>query len=65
MGTQGFVFLSQGIIFLLEALAYGLEGDISLDLAQLEELNASLELSELCLLAFAECTLCSTVRLTM
>ena len=65
MGMEGLVFLSQRIVFLLEALAHGLEGDIALDFALLEELNAGLELSELRLLAFAECTLCSPVWSTI
>lgn len=61
---EGLVFLSQCIVFLLEALAHGLEGDIALDFTLLEELNACLELGELRLLAFAKCTLCSPVWLT-
>ncbi len=65
MRMEGLVFLSQGIVFLLEALARGLEGNIALDFALFEELNAGLQLGELGLLAFAECTLCGTVWLPM
>ena len=60
---EGIVFLSQRIVFLLEALAHGLEGDIALDFALFEELNAGLQFGKLGLLAFAECTLCGTVWL--
>jgi hypothetical protein len=62
---EALVFPSQHIIFLLEALAHGLEGDITLDFVLLEELNAALELGELRLLTFAKCTLCGPVWLTI
>ena len=62
---EGLVFLSQHIVFLLEALARGLEGNIALDFALFVELNEGLQFSELGLLAFAECTLCGTVWLPM
>lgn len=39
---EGLVFLSQRIVLLLEALAHGLEGNIALDFALFEELNAGL-----------------------
>lgn len=65
MCTKGLIFLSQRIVFLLEAFAHGLEGDIALDFALFEELNAGLQLGELRLLAFTECTLCGSVWLTM
>ena len=65
MRMKRLVVLSQRIIFLLEALAHGMEGNIALDFALLEELNAGLQLGELHLLAFAECTLCGTVWLTI
>ena len=65
MHMEGLVFLSQSIVFLLEALAHGLEGDIAIDFALLEELNACLVPSELRLLAFAECTLYSAIGLTI
>ena len=39
---EGLVFLSQRIVLLLEALAHGLKGNIALDFALFEELNAGL-----------------------
>ena len=65
MRMERLVFLSQRIVFLLETLAHGLEGNIALDFALFEELNAGLKLGELHLLAFTKCTLCGTVWLTM
>ena len=56
---------TEGLVFLLEALAHGLEGDIALDFALLEELNAGLVLNELHLLAFTECTLYGAIWLTI
>jgi hypothetical protein len=65
MCTEGVIFLSKRIVFLLKALAHGLEGDIALDFALFEELDTGLQLGELRLLAFTECTLCSSVWLTI
>ena len=56
---------TEGLVFLLEALAHGLEGDIVLDFALSEEPNAGLVLNGFPLLAFAECTLYSAIWLTI
>jgi hypothetical protein len=45
---------SEEVVFLLETLGYSLEGDVTLDLALLIELDAGLKLSKLRLLAFSE-----------
>jgi hypothetical protein len=48
------------VVFLFETLRYSLEGDVTLDLALLVELDACLKLSKLRLLAFSEGALCGS-----
>ena len=45
---------AEEVVFLLETLGYSLEGDVTLDLALLIELDAGLKLSKLRLLAFSK-----------
>jgi hypothetical protein len=52
------ILSTEPVIFLLETLGSSLEGDVTLDLALLVELDARLKFSKLRLLALSESALC-------
>jgi hypothetical protein len=51
---------TEAVVFLLETLGYSLEGDVTLDLAMLIELEACLKFSKLRLLALSKGALCGS-----
>jgi hypothetical protein len=54
------ILSTETVVFLFETLRYSLEGDVTLDLALLVELDARLKFSKLRLLAFSEGALCGS-----